>query len=34
MGLKLPVLLSFLLNPLEFIKLSLIVGLVHVNVTH
>ena len=34
MGLKLPVLLSSLLNPLEFIKLSLIVGLVHVNVAH
>lgn len=33
-GVKLPIILEPLISPLEFVKLSLIVGLMHVNVAH
>lgn len=33
-GFNLPVLLSSIINPLDFIKLSLVIGLIHVNVAH
>ncbi|MEM4717862.1 MAG: V-type ATPase 116kDa subunit family protein [Desulfurococcaceae archaeon] len=32
--LNFPVILSSILNPLDFIKLSLIIGLVHINISH
>lgn len=33
-GITIPSMLSFMLSPIEFIKFSLIVGLVHINIAH